>query len=49
MTEPTVAAMMTPGSVRSVVVVKKPESGRISSDGIGGKTFSKKMRNQTPM
>ena len=44
-----VAAMMTPGSVSSVVVVKKPESGRISSLGMGGNTFSKKMRNHTPM
>ncbi|MMZ71057.1 hypothetical protein D1872_342840 [compost metagenome] len=40
-TEPIVAATTTPGTVSSDVVVIKPPKVRITSDGMGGNTFSK--------
>jgi len=46
-TEPAVAATIAPGRVRWLVVVRKPDSGRMTSLGMGGNTFSMRMRAPT--
>lgn len=48
-TEPTVEKVMTPTTLRFVVVVIKPPNVRITSDGIGGKIFSRVIKKKIPI
>lgn len=48
MTEPAVAAIITPIFVKSVYVVINPPNVKITSEGIGGNTFSIMINSNTP-
>ena len=48
MTEPIVAAMTIPMNEASPRPATNPASGRITSDGMGGKTLSRATRKETP-